>query len=91
MRRWALAMLLMVATQNSTEETGLSKGPADPADLGTRCSVMAGREDRAYLDCGMQAPKASTPGSVTPPERPRIDDSGGGRDGTGRRYPLRSR
>jgi hypothetical protein len=90
-RRGALAALLVLAMQGDGEETGLSKGPQNPADLGTRCSVLAGREDRAYLDCGKQAPQPPAPRQVTPPEQPRPDHSGTGREGTGRRYPLRRR
>lgn len=89
-RRVALATLLVLAMQGEREETGLSKGPENPADLGSRCSVLAGREDRAYLDCGKQAPQPSTSRGVTPPEQSPPGQVGVGREGTGRRYPLRS-
>lgn len=90
-RRVALATLLVLAMQGEREETGLSKGPENPADIGSRCSALAGREDRAYLDCGKQAPESSTSRGVTPHEEPRAGQFGVGREGTGRRYPLRSR
>jgi hypothetical protein len=52
MRQCALAvLLLLLATEVGGEEPGLSKGPADPADIASRCAVMAGRTDRAYLNC----------------------------------------
>jgi hypothetical protein len=86
----AVATLLVLAMQSGSEELGVSKGLADPADLGTRCSVLAGREDRAYLDCGKQAPQAST-SSIAPPDGPRPDQVGVGREGSGRRYPRRNR
>jgi hypothetical protein len=86
-----LMSLLIVALESGADETGLSKGPADPAELGTRCSVMAGREDRGYLDCGRQAPSASRAKGVTPAEQSRTDSSTSGSDGTARRYPVRTR
>lgn len=72
------------------EETGLSKGPADPADIGSRCAVMAGRDDRAYLHCADEARRRTAPADGTggtPPDR----HSESGRDGVTRRYPLRGR
>jgi hypothetical protein len=87
MKHSAVATLLVLAMQSGSEEPGLGKGPADPADLGTRCSVLAGREDRAYLDCGKQAPTSS----IAPPDGPRPDQVGVGREGSGRRYPRRNR
>jgi hypothetical protein len=91
MRPGVLAALLMLAMQSSNEEPGLSKGPTDPADIGTRCSVMAGREDRAYLNCAQQARPASPPTGVAAPEQPQGDRVGVGRDSTGRPYPVRTR
>ena len=52
MPNFMLVILLAAAAEIGAEETpGLSKGPANPAEIGTRCAVMAGREDRAYLNC----------------------------------------
>ena len=85
----AVTTLLVLAMQSGGEEPGLSKGLDDPADLGTRCSVLAGRDDRAYLDCGKQAPPAST--SIAPPDGPRSDPVGVSREESGRRYRLRNR
>jgi hypothetical protein len=90
MTHGAVAALLVLAMQSGSEEPGLSKGLDDPADLGTRCSVLAGRDDRAYLDCGKQAPPAST-SSIAPPDGLRSDQVGVGREGSGRRYRLRNR
>lgn len=90
MRRCALAVLLLLAAQNASDETGLSKGPENPADLGSRCAVLAGREDRAYLDCAAQAPKASS-SDATSSERSRNEPSGPGKEGGGRRYLDRGR
>jgi hypothetical protein len=83
-------MLLLLAAENNSEETGLSKGPVNPADLGSRCAVLAGREDRAYLDCAAQAPKATT-NDATLQDRLRTDPSVSGHDEGGRRYPVRGR
>ena len=91
MRLRSLVPVLMLALESGADETGLSKGPADPADLGSRCSVMAGREDRAYLDCGRRAPGVSTATDIIPLERWRIEHFGASPDGTARRYPLRAR
>jgi hypothetical protein len=46
-------MLFMVAYDvHAAEETpGLSKGSANPADIGQRCAPLMGRDDRAYLQC----------------------------------------
>ena len=55
MPNFMLVILLAAAAEISAEETpGLSKGPANPAEIGTRCAIMAGREDRAYLNCPEQ-------------------------------------
>jgi hypothetical protein len=51
MTRYVVAALFFPATIAAAQETGLSKGPLNPADIGTRCAVMAGRNDRAYLNC----------------------------------------
>jgi hypothetical protein len=93
MRQGALAALLMLVVQGDTDETGLSKGPENPADLGSRCAPIAGREDRAYLDCGRQGfqPSTSRGSGNVPPEQLRPDQFGIGREGTGRRYPVRGR
>jgi hypothetical protein len=91
MRRGALAALLVLAMESGSEETGLSKGPQNPADIGSRCSALAGREERAYLDCGKQASQPSTSRGVAPLEPPRPDQFGVGREGTADRYRLRRR
>jgi hypothetical protein len=51
MKRYMIAALLIQAASVSAQETGLSKGPFNPADIGSRCAVLAGRDDRAYLNC----------------------------------------
>jgi hypothetical protein len=90
MSEGALAVLLMLALESGGEATGLSKGPDNPADIGSRCAVLAGREDRAYLHCGKHAPPAATSrGVATEPSRP--GPFGVGREGTDRRYRLRGR
>jgi len=96
MRRCGVLMLLLVALESGpaterTDETGLSRGDANPAEVGTRCAVLAGRDDRAYLDCGTQAPKPTSSSDATLNDRLRIDPSGGGHESAGRRYPVRSR
>jgi hypothetical protein len=88
-RHVALAALLALAMENQSEETGLSKGPENPADIGSRCAVLAGREDRAYLDCGKLAPSPSTSRGVAPGEPSRPEPSG--REGEAGRYRLRGR
>jgi hypothetical protein len=90
MRRGVLAGLLLLIAETTSDETGLSKGPENPADLGSRCAALAGREDRAYLDCAAQAPKASS-NDAPSPERPRTGPSGSATEGGGRRYPIRGR
>lgn len=61
MRKCAFAIALLLASEMGGEEVGLSTGPADPGDIGTRCSVMAGRTDRAYLNCaGHEQPALKT-------------------------------
>lgn len=96
MRRCGLLLLILVALESGaaserTDETGLSRGDVNPTDLGTRCSVLAGRDDRAYLDCGAPASKPSSSSDATLNDRLRIDPSGVGHEGAGRRYPVRSR
>jgi len=96
MRRCGVLMLLLVALEGGpaterTDETGLSRGDANPAEVGTRCAVLAGREDRAYLDCATQAPKPTSSSDAALNDRLRIDPSGGGHENAGRRYPVRSR
>ena len=59
MRQWALVVVLLLAAEVADEDAGLSKGPADPSDIGTRCAVMAGRADRAYLNCAEHDRRAS--------------------------------
>jgi hypothetical protein len=90
MRRCALVALLLLAAETGSDETGLSKGPENPADLGSRCAVLAGREDRAYLDCAAQAPKASSNDAASQ-ERSPTEPSVSGKEGGGRRYPIRGR
>ena len=82
-------MLLLLTMEIGDEETGLSKGPENPADIGSRCAVMAGRDDRAYLHCAEQARRRSTA----------ADESSGASDAriqpgwtdgnAARRYPVR--
>jgi hypothetical protein len=85
------ALLILLAMEGDDEVPGLGKGPANPADIGTRCAVLAGREDRGYLDCARQAPPSSTSRGRTPAEPVHPGPSGGTREGTARRYPLRGR
>jgi hypothetical protein len=60
MKRYLIAALLVQATGVSAQETGLSKGPVNRADIGTRCAVIAGRDDRAYLNC-LESQSAPSP------------------------------
>lgn len=98
-RRSALQILLLLAMEIGVmeigaEETGLSKGAADPADIGSRCAVMAGRDDRAYLHCADEARQRTAPVDGTRgtlPDRLRPEHPEPGRDGVTRRYPLRGR
>jgi hypothetical protein len=88
----AVVALWLLLAQVHGEDTGLSKGPVNPADIGTRCGVMAGRDDRAYLNCAEQeraARKAGESGQDAPSTigRPRA----GHDDATRRRYPFRDR
>jgi hypothetical protein len=92
MKRYLVATLLLQAASVSAQETGLSKGPVNPADIGTRCAVMAGRDDRAYLNC-LERHGAT----VSPPvqeqarnQRPYTDHPGDLRSPAGR-YPRRGR
>lgn len=89
MRRCLFVVLSLAAVG---DDTGLSKGPANPADMGTRCAAIAGRDDRAYLNCGQQgkptenasSPSQSAPAHTRPPDvRPD--------EGVSRRYPSRNR
>lgn len=91
MSEGALAVLLMLALESGGEVTGLSKGPDNPADIGSRCAVLAGREDRGYLHCGKHAPPAATSGGGAPTEPSRPEPFGVGREGTDRRYRPRGR
>jgi hypothetical protein len=85
-----LATLLVLAMESGSEETGLSKGPENPAEIGSRCAVLAGRDDRAYLDCGKLAPQpTSRGGALADPSRP--DPFGTIREGEAERYRLRGR
>jgi hypothetical protein len=70
MRRCALSVLLLLAAEVGGEEAGLSKGPADPSPIGTRCGVMAGRTDRAYLNCADQVRPALKTGDPALSEGP---------------------
>ena len=91
--RCVVLALLLLMTEAGTE-TGLSKGPLNPADTGNRCSVMAGREDQAYLHCSehAQRPAARSHEEVGPSSRlPRLEHSGGSYEGDARRFPLRRR
>ena len=86
--------VLLLAMDADTDMTGLSKGPLNPADIGSRCAVMAGRDDRAFLHCAEQAqrPAATTQGQAGPSlELPRLDHSGASYDGDTRRYQPRRR
>ena len=73
-------------TETSPNETGLSKGPANPADIGNRCAVMAGREDRAYLNCPEPGPASQKATEGIRIRRPYTDR---GESGT-QRYAPRS-
>jgi hypothetical protein len=84
--RRVLLALLLLATEVDTDEIGLSKGAANPADIGSRCAVMAGRDDRAYLDCAEAARRGATGGSATSPEGPRPDRPGWSQGGVRRPY-----
>ena len=98
-RRSALPILLLLAMEIGAmaigaEEAGLSKGAANPADLGHRCAVMAGRDDRAYLHCADEARRRMAPADGTrgtPSDGLRPEHSDSSRDGVTRRYPLRGR
>lgn len=70
MRQWALVVLLLLAAEVGEEDAGLSKGPADPADIGTRCAAMAGRTDRAYLNCAEHDRRARKAGESSVSEGP---------------------
>ena len=93
-RRCAFLTLLFLTIESDPETIGLSKGSTDPADIGSRCAVMAGRDDRAYLHCadrteplaGVSHGRTGT--SVAPL---RFEDLGGRHDGGTRRYPLQRR
>ena len=77
MREWAFVVLLLLAAEVGDEEAGLSKGPTDPSDIGTRCAVMAGRTDRAYLNCAehdRRAPRTGDPSASEGPV-PRFRDT----------------
>jgi hypothetical protein len=92
--RSVLQILLLLTLEIGDEETGLSKGPADPADTGSRCAVMAGRDDRAYLHCAEHARRRAVSTDETggtPSDRSRPDHSGGSHGGATRRYLPRGR
>jgi hypothetical protein len=92
--RCIVLALLLLMTEADTETTGLSKGPLNPADSGNRCSVMAGREDQAYLHCSehAQRPAARSHEEVgTSSQLPRLEHSSGSYEGDARRLPLRRR
>jgi hypothetical protein len=85
MRRCSLAVMLLLAAEVGGEAPGLSKGPADPADIGTRCAAIAGRTDRAYLNCaehdrpGLKARDPALPEGPVPRFRGTITDGQPGR------------
>ena len=92
--RCIVPALLLLMTDADTETTGLSKGPLDPADIGSRCAVTAGREDRAYLHCSEQAQRPAAPTQVdvgTSSQLQRLEHSRDGYEGDARRLPLRRR
>ena len=91
MRRWALLALLVATMEADAEDVGLSKGPTNPTDLGTRCAVMAGRDDRAYLHCAEQLRRPATgeEAGALLPDRPRIGHPARGHEGVGGRYAPR--
>ena len=72
-----LALLLALEPgADGSEVTGLSKGPGNPADIGSRCAALAGRDDRAYLDCAEQAGSAAKGGEAARPKRARPEHPG---------------
>jgi len=91
--KWfVVSALMLLALEIDPDVDGLSKGPSNPADIGTRCAVMAGREDRAYLSCAEQATRPSGVSDGrdgSSPDQPRLDQAG--HEHSGRRYPLRRR
>jgi hypothetical protein len=89
LNRCALAALVLLGAELGGDETGLSRGPADPSDLGTRCAAIAGREDRAYLKCAEPERAGPQPSDVIRLERPYTDHPAG--DGRPRRYPQEPR
>jgi hypothetical protein len=93
MRRAALAALCLgLIVEVGGEDAGLSPGPANPADIGTRCAVIAGREDRGYLNCAEQKRSAQRPRQVERVEPLRARDSAVGQDERAtRRSPVRGR
>jgi hypothetical protein len=92
MTRYLVAATLLCAAAIGADQTGLSKGPENPADIGNRCAVLAGRGDRAYLDCAEQGRTARNVNEATGVERRRTDDWTSGHESRpARRYPLRSR
>jgi hypothetical protein len=91
--RCTLLAFLFVTMDGDTDTSGLSKGPLNPADSGSRCAAMAGREDRAYLDCMEQAQRPAAVGQErrgTFWELPSFDHFAG-RSHDPRRYPERRR
>jgi hypothetical protein len=73
MKRYVLATMVLVSAEVGGDETGVSRGPANPADLGSRCAVMAGRDDRAYLNCAEQEPSTPKANNATRIQRPDTD------------------
>jgi hypothetical protein len=88
-KEYAFVLLILLGGEPGGDETGLSRGPADPADLGTRCAVMAGRDDRAYLKCAEPERAVPRPNDALRLDRPFTDHPGG--DGRPRRYPPETR
>lgn len=90
--RYVALALVLLSMELDAGTIALSKGPTDPADIGSRCAVMAGREDRAYIDCAEQARRSPTvsEGRSTFFNTPRLESPSDHRGDT-RRYPLRSR
>jgi hypothetical protein len=93
-RRFIVLGLLRLMADADTETSGLSKGPLNPADIGSRCAVTAGREDRAYLHCSEQAQRPAAPPREdvgTSSRLQRLEHSRDSYDGAARRFPLRRR
>jgi hypothetical protein len=69
-------------------------GGINPADIDSRCSIMAGREDRAYLNCSGFVSETPSPGvefilKNPPPPVVRYEEYENGRGATGPSHPRR--